>query len=152
MNNIKYIVEQRGLSVRELSRITNVHKNTLIKYLDTDDCYLKDGRLRVYWKIANSFDVEVEELLYGDSWVYGDNVITTPISISDAVERKAVWLHTSHMDIHNSIRDVLGLSNYSTFSGYENYRWVPTIDDALKIAEFLNCTINALWGSYFRRK
>lgn len=150
MADLHQFIEERGISVRELSRLTNVHPNTLNKYLSADSNSCTNGRLRVFWKIANGLEVDVETLLCGDNWHPTEDIIRSPISIHDAISRKAVWLNTSTMDIRNQIRSLLHLDNYSTLSAYENYRWVPTIADALSISQYLNCTIDALWGKYFK--
>lgn len=138
------------LSVRQISRMTNVHKNTILKYTSTEDRYLSDGRLRVYWKIANGLNLQVEQLLFGLDYKFSENTLTEPITLYKAVERKSIWFNTNTMDIHNQIRALLNDADYQTFSSYENYRWVPTVADAIKISEYLNCTIDALWGEYFR--
>ena len=150
MSALNQILDQRNISVRELSRLSNVHPNTLTKYISTG--ISSDCRLRVYWKIAVGLGIHVENLIYGITWQPASDMVDTPITLYDAVDRKAVWLHTSHLAVHNQIRERLHLDDYATFSAYENYHWVPTVGNAIIIAEYLNCTIDALWGSYFRRK
>ena len=151
MSKLKELLEQKELSIRQLSRLTKVHKNTLLKYLSVDTPYYDNGRLRVYWKIATGLEIEVEEVLLGSDWHPASDIVRSRMTIAEAVDRKAVWLNTSAMDVHNQIRELLGLNDYATFSAYENYRWMPTIEDAIKIAEFLNCTLDALWGDYLAR-
>lgn len=147
---LQQILDQRGISIRELARLCNVHPNTLNKYISNEDWCFTNGRLRVFWKIANGLEIHVENLIYGSDWQPMPDTVIISMSLCNAVDRKSVWLNTSRMEIHNQIREKLHLDNYATFSAYENYRWVPTIADALIIAEYLNCTIDALWGNYFR--
>lgn len=150
MSVLQQILDQRGISIRELARLCNVHPNTLNKYISNEAWCLTKGRLRVFWKIANGLEIHVENLIYGSDWQPMPDTVIISMSLCNAVDRKSVWLNTSRMEIHNQIREKLHLDNYATFSAYENYRWLPTIADALIIAEYLNCTIDALWGNYFR--
>ena len=152
MNEVKRILDERGISIRAFAKVTGIRPCTLTKYLDAEEFYYKKGYLHKYWQMANALEVPVEELLIEDGWNPTPDIIRKPITIAHAVELRAKEWDTSILDMHNRIRKYIGIPNdYLKYSGYENYRWCPPIPVALKLAKYLNCTIDALWGEYFKR-
>lgn len=150
MSELQKILDQREITPRTLSRLSGVHLKTLEKYLGQDGPYYTQGRLKVYWKLAKALDVDVEQLLLGGLWRPGDDVVRADITLSDAIATAADKQGVAICAINNTLRGILDIHDYQTISQYCHYRWTPDICVALQIATCLNCTIDALWGEYFK--
>ena len=151
MSELQKILDQRGISPRALAGMSGVNLKTLEKYLGQDGPYYTRGRLSVYWKIACALGVDVEQLLLGGLW-HPDAIGITrdSITLSEAICKAAADQGVAVCAINNTLRGILGIHDYQTISQYCHYRWTPSICVALQIATYLNCTIDALWGNYFK--
>lgn len=152
MTALGKLLDKQNISYRDLGKQLDIRNSSLVKYVNNSNTYYSKGYLRVYWRIAQLLKCDVEYVILGDIWKHNIDIIDHPISLFDAVSLKAKQLNTSVLDVHNMLRQVLDITNYSILSGYENYRFTPSIKNALLISNFLGCTINALWGNYFREK
>lgn len=151
MSELQKLLDRREITLHALSDMSGVHIKTLEKYLSQDGPYYAHGRLKVYWKIARALDVEVEQILLGDLWALtGANVSRTHIALSDAIVATAESRGIAVCAVNNSLRGILDIHDYQTISQYCHYRWTPEIYAALQIATYVNCTIDALWGDYFK--
>ena len=151
MTELQKLIDQKEITPLKLSKLSGVHLRTVEKYLSQDGPYYVRGRLRVYWKLAQTLKVDVEQLLLGGLWLPNNGARREAISLSDAIQAKADSQGVAICAVNNTLRGILDINDYQTLSQYCHYYWAPDICTALQISTYLNYTIDALWGDYFRR-
>jgi len=94
--NLKYIMESKGLILKELSQKTKISENTLKSYLKSES---SEPKVSKAFLIANALGVSIEYLITGKDSVHKDQISPQVLEL----EKEMIKLTTTDLVAVSSI-------------------------------------------------